>query len=267
MDPVTICGSILQIYTILEERYNLMQEVETNWRELMQEVFSYKGLISQKSAKLAKMSKEEADADHHMAPIIMFNQSISGLCLLLQPIEENRGFFKRTYAMIKNLCATPENADKLRGYASKISRAAALISLSTTVELKDQVAGVESKVDALISNERELMIKLDAALAGYREEKNPELFAKSVSVLLGRDIKDIQEDLRANQDELKQILGDGFAEIVAKMNLLLNKIDSSAAVSIKDPAASQFWSSSFATATSVPRGLMCQVGPCKRNLD
>jgi DNA-binding transcriptional regulator YiaG len=63
--------------------------------------------------------------------------------------------------------------------------------------------------------QRRLMEKLDAALGKHRAENNAEELAKSDVSLLGRDIKDIREDfkLRANQDELKELLGTNFDSV------------------------------------------------------
>jgi hypothetical protein len=265
----TLCLRILDAYVVLEQRYKLMQDVETNWRELMTEVLSYKRLVHSKMERLKKMSKDEIDKDAHIEPIKIFEQSIEGLCHLLEPIHK-KGIFQRTYAFVRNFCGSPENERKLKDYATKISRAAALIQQSTSIQLTAQVSGVENKVDLLIANEKELMRKLDAALAGLREEKNPEIFAQTISSLLGRDINDIKDDLRDNQDELKNILGAGFAdvdaklaEIGAKMDMFLHRSDVPTEIEISDPAASDFWSRNFKKATSVHCGLMRQVGLCK----
>jgi DNA-binding transcriptional regulator YiaG len=126
---------------------------------------------------------------------------------------------------LNDFSASPENAKKLKVYTCKTSRAAALISLSEIVAVKDKVASVENKVDALINDGKVLMEKLDAALEKHRAENNAEELATSVASLLGRDVRYIREDLRVNQDELKELLGTNFDRVHLKLKEMDEKLD------------------------------------------
>jgi hypothetical protein len=244
-----------------------MREVEANWSDLMCEIFSYQGLVRKKLEELKEISEEKVKEDPHISAIQRFDESISGLCDLLNPVGVAQGFIGRTYTFLRNFCCSYENEKKLKDYTSSISRAAALLSFSTTIQIQDQVFRVESKVDMLINEQKTLLSNLDAALAGYREKKDLDKFAQSISSLLGQDIKSIKEELSTNQDELKSLFREGMAEVSAKLDMIINKSDIPAVpahIKIADPAASAFWCSNFSNATSVPVGLIREVGPCKK---
>jgi hypothetical protein len=228
MEPLSAAGacvSILKCYTQLRERFETMKNIEKNWQDLMTEVLSYEVLVKKKASELVQLSKDEADVDPHMGAIQVFEASIKGLCELFPPVDESKGALKKAYSLLRRFSATPENAKKLKEYTCKISRAAALISLSEIVAVKDQVASVESKVDALINDGRVLLEKLNQALDKHRAENNAEELAKSVASLLGRDITDIREDLRANHDELKELLGESFNRVHVKLEKIEDKLD------------------------------------------
>jgi hypothetical protein len=167
------CFSILKCYTQLRERFETMKDIEKNWQDLMTEVLSYEVLVKKKAAELVQLSKDDADVDPHMGAIQVFETSIKGLCELFSPEEDSKGALKKAYSLLKRFSSTPENAKKLKEYTCKISRAAALISLSEIVAVKDKVASVESKVDALINDGKVLIAKLDAALEKHLAETTP----------------------------------------------------------------------------------------------
>jgi hypothetical protein len=265
-DIFTMCSSILQFYLTLKRRYAIMENVEKNWQELMTEVFSYENLIREKQRVWADAPKNEVEPHPHLEPIESFNRSIQGLCDLLKPLENDKGIFKRTYDFFKNFSRSTENAEKLKEFASSISRAVAQITLSTLIQVQHQVVIVQGKVDQLIADGEVLMQKLDAALVQYAANSSTEDLARSISELLGRQISDVREDLLANHDELKQILTIRLDRIDDMLNSLLKKCDKplvpAPVIVIKDPSASRFWTENFFTQISVSRGLLCQVDPC-----
>ena len=135
-DPVSICTSIIQTYQLLKERFDVMVETEKGWLDLKTEVLSYENLILEKLEVLKVKTKDEIAMDPHLGPIQIFHEAIDGLCNMLEPLVKSKGLLKRTFEFLRNFCGAPENAKRLKEYASKISHAAALLTFSGTVELE-----------------------------------------------------------------------------------------------------------------------------------
>jgi hypothetical protein len=195
-----------------------MQSNEAAMSDLLGEVMVYEGLIKEKLQMLQAPVGRQVDP-HHDA-ICRFHEGIKGLRDVITDYSSHeKGFFQRAYNFCTSWCNAPENAQRIREYSEKITRAVNAMNYSGIVTL-------EQKADIMIAQGKELKKSLDQTLELFRSGGNSEAeFAQQISKLLNVGVEEVKKDLSANHTELRQIVGVGFNQMDQRLDVVNERLD------------------------------------------
>ncbi len=120
----------------------------------MKEVFIYEQLIKDVQCQETSLRvHNRTPSAANVGAICNFREGIKGMEYILQDCDtqskQKKGMFQRAYRFCSDWCCAPENAQKIRLYSEKNSKATQLLGSAV-------VTGVEEKANGLIAQGEQL---------------------------------------------------------------------------------------------------------------